>query len=445
MTRSRSRSHAGRRRRLPARLLLGLLLGVAALGVIATGGLAAEPTIEVTGNSLATYAWTPSTAEIASGGSVAFKNATANFHGLDWESGNPETPSCTGTPSVGQGNWAGSCTFAQGGTYKFYCPVHPTIMKGTVTVTGPAAPVVSTGSASSVTETEATLNGTVNPSEQETSYFFEYGTTNAYGQKTTEASAGSGTSPVSKSATVSGLTGGTTYHFRLVAKNASGTTPGADRSFTTIGPPSATTGPATGVGETEATLNGSVSPNGFQTTYFFNYGTTAAYGQKTAETSAGGGTSVLPASAALPGLAPGTTYHFQLVAKNAKGTTPGADQTFTTASVPPLQPPPTVMPPTSPPSPATAISPPPPPDTKITLKPRTRTKDRAPAFRFVSTAAGASFQCGIDGKPFKPCRSPYTTPSLKPGRHTVRVAAVANGLTDPTPASYSFKVLAKKK
>lgn len=428
-----------------------MLLAVAVLGVGAAGGLAAEPTIEVTGNSLATYAWTPSTAEVASGDSVAFKNATANLHGLVWENGDPETPSCTGTPSVGQGNWSGSCTFAQGGTYKFYCPVHPTVMKGTVTVSGPSAPVVSTGAASAVSETEATLNGTVNPSEQETSYFFEYGPTTAYGQKTTEASAGSGTATVSKSASVSGLSGGTTYHFRLVAENATGTTFGTDHAFTTTGPPSATTKSATSVGEDAATLNGSVNPNGFQTTYFFNYGTTAAYGQKTAETSVGEGTSTLTAAAALTGLAPETTYHFQLVAESAKGTRAGADQTFTTASVPPLETPPISTPPASgsgsgsPVSPPPDVAPPTPPDTKITLKPRAKTKDRTPTFKFTATLSGATFRCSIDGKPYKACRSPYTTPSLRPGRHTVRVAAVANGLTDPTPASSSFKVVVKKK
>lgn len=445
---TRSRSQAGTQRRLPAKLLLSMLLALGVLGLGAAGGLAAEPTIEVTGNSLATYAWTPSTADVASGDSVAFKNATANLHGLVWESGDPETPSCTGTPSVGQGNWSGSCTFSQGGTYNFYCPVHPTVMKGTVTVSGPAAPVVTTGSASAVGETEATLNGTVNPSEQATSYFFEYGTTTGYGQKTTEESAGSGTSPVPKSAAVSGLSAATIYHFRLVAKNATGTTPGADRTFATTGPPSATTKPATGIGEAEATLNGAVNPNGFQTTYFFNYGTTPTYGQKTAETSVGSGTGVLPAAAVLSGLAPETTYHFQLVAENEKGTTPGADQTFTTAAVPPLDAPPTITPPTSSSSsssPAPGAAAPSPPDTKITLKPRAKTKDRTPTFKFTATLPGASFRCSVDGKAFKPCRSPFTAPPLKPGRHTVRVAAVASGLTDPTPASATFKVVSRKR
>jgi plastocyanin len=415
------------------------------LAVTAAGGLAAEPTIEVTGNSLATYAWTPSTAEVESGGSVAFKNATANPHGLVWESGDPETPSCTGTPSVGQGNWAGSCTFGQGGTYKFYCPVHPTIMKGSVTVTGPAAPVASTETASAVSETEATLNGTVNPSEQATTYLFEYGTTTAYGQKTTEESAGSGTSPVAESATVSGLSPSTTYHFRLVAKNTTGTRFGADRTFKTTGPPSATTGAATAVTDNSATLNGSFSPGGFQATYFFEYGTTTAYGSKTGPGSAGNDTGIAFVSMPAAGLSPQTTYHFQLVAENTQGTAFGGDQTFTTAAEPPLQSPPTIAPPAAGPAPALPAAPPSPPETKITLKPHAKAGDRTPTFKFTASIAGASFQCGIDKKPFRDCRSPYTTPALKSGRHTFKVAAVANGLSDPTPATASFKVRAKKK
>jgi plastocyanin len=427
------------------RLVSTVLLSVVGLGLAAASGLAVEPAIEATGSSLATYAWTPSTAAVDSGGSVTFKNPTANPHGLAWESG-PETPGCTGTSNVGAANWSGSCTFAQGGTYRFYCPVHPTLMKGTVSVSGPAAPEVNTGSASAVSGSEATLNGTVNPSEQETSYFFEYGTTAAYGQKTPAASAGSGTSPVSKSATVIGLSIATTYHFRLVAENGTGTSFGTDRTFVTSGPPSTTTGPATGVGKAEATLTGSVNPHGFETVYFFAYGTTTAYGQKTVEVSAGAGVTALPAANSVTGLAPSTTYHFQLVAENTAGTTAGSDQMFTTAAVPPLESPPVIaqatpgaIPTPPPPAPATA------PGTKLTLKPRAKTSDRTPTVKFTATVPGATFKCSVDSRPLKPCRSPYTTPALKPGRHSIEVTAVADGKTDPTPARSSFKVVAKKK
>ena len=81
------------------------------------------------------------------------------------------------------------------------------------------------------------------------------------------------------------------------------------------------------------------------------------------------------------------------------------------------------------------------PDTKITLKPPAKTKDRTPTFKFKSTVAGATFKCTLDGKALKPCRSPLTTKTLSFGRHTLKVGAVAGGASDPTPAAYSFKVL----
>ncbi len=90
-----------------------------------------------------------------------------------------------------------------------------------------------------------------------------------------------------------------------------------------------TTGAATKVTNTGATLNGTVNPNNETTTYYFKYGPTTGYGSQTPNKSATG-TKVKPASAAVTGLAPNTTYHFQLVATNASGTTTGADMTFTT-------------------------------------------------------------------------------------------------------------------
>lgn len=80
---------------------------------------------------------------------------------------------------------------------------------------------------------EATLKGTVNPEGLETKYHFEYGTTTSYGSSTAEVSAGSSTSNQTASQLVSGLLENTTYHFRLVAKNSTGTTDGEDAQFTT--------------------------------------------------------------------------------------------------------------------------------------------------------------------------------------------------------------------
>ncbi len=101
--------------------------------------------------------------------------------------------------------------------------------------TSPApAPVAVTGAASSVTQTSASLAGTVNPRGYATTCYFEYGPTTAYGSRADCATApGSGTSTVNVSAALSGLTAGTTYHFRLVANSAGGTVNGSDGTFTT--------------------------------------------------------------------------------------------------------------------------------------------------------------------------------------------------------------------
>ena len=99
------------------------------------------------------------------------------------------------------------------------------------------APSVSTGGAANVKDQTATLAGSVNPRGSATAYFFQYGPTVAYGSSTPAASAGSGTSAKRFTTPVGSLTPNTRYHFRLVARNAGGTTLGGDRTFTTAKQP----------------------------------------------------------------------------------------------------------------------------------------------------------------------------------------------------------------
>src|SRR5690348_4410048 len=106
---------------------------------------------------------------------------------------------------------------------------------------GASAPTVTTSAATGVTGSGATLNGSVNPNGQQTSYAFQWGPTAGYGHETALTSAGSGNGTSSVSATLSGLASGTTYHFRIIAISGAGTSVGADQSFTTTGsapPPS---------------------------------------------------------------------------------------------------------------------------------------------------------------------------------------------------------------
>src|SRR5262245_23639100 len=106
------------------------------------------------------------------------------------------------------------------------------------------APTVSTSAATSVSSSAATLNGSINPNGSSTTWYFEYGTTTSYGTKTSAQNAGSGTTTLPVSASITGLQANRTYHFRLVASSEGGGGQGADMTFSTGSGPSATTNPA---------------------------------------------------------------------------------------------------------------------------------------------------------------------------------------------------------
>jgi hypothetical protein len=96
-----------------------------------------------------------------------------------------------------------------------------------------AKPSVVTGGAAEINAQTATLWGSIDPHGLETTYQFEYGTTLEYGSKSPALPQSIGVSPVEVMNGIEGLKAETTYHFRLVATNADGTTAGEDRSFIT--------------------------------------------------------------------------------------------------------------------------------------------------------------------------------------------------------------------
>ena len=106
-----------------------------------------------------------------------------------------------------------------------------------VTATGARAavplPSVSTGGAGAVTFDSATLNGALTPHGSDTSYYFQYGLTTAYGSQTTIADAGAGTGKVNVALPIAGLQPLTVYHYRLVAVNATGAATGKDKTLLT--------------------------------------------------------------------------------------------------------------------------------------------------------------------------------------------------------------------
>jgi outer membrane protein assembly factor BamB len=123
--------------------------------------------------------------------------------------------------------------------------------------TPPNPPSVVTEQASSVTQTTATLNASVNPNGGAVSECrFEYGTATAYTHTARCASQpGSGTSAVAVSASVVALAANTVYHFRIVATTSGGTSDGSDETLKTLSsPPSVPTGAASSVTQSSATL-----------------------------------------------------------------------------------------------------------------------------------------------------------------------------------------------
>lgn len=187
--------------------------------------------------------------------------------------------------------------------------------------------------------------------------------------------------------------------------------------------PTVATGAASALSVTGATLNGTVDPLGADTSYHFEWGTSANYDQTTPAADAGSGNGPGAVSAVLNGLAPDTTYHFRLVGHNSGGTTNGADVTFHTGPAP------------APPA-GSGV-----PDTTITAPFGRVSHKSTVTFHLHSSEPGSTFQCSLDGSPFAPCPADYTIRALGAGHHVLQARAVGSGgKVDPTPAVYRFTV-----
>jgi len=190
-------------------------------------------------------------------------------------------------------------------------------------------PAVTTLAATAIARTKATINGTVNPIGLATSYYFQWGITATYGNNTTTISVGSGTSAISVYANLTGLTFGTTYHFRLVATNSDGTSFGADLTFTP-GAAAVTTTAASAIAQTSATSGGAVTSDGGSavTKRGVCWGIAADPTIADRHSTDGSGLGVFTST--LSGLSPSTTYHMRAYATNSSGTYYGGDLMFNT-------------------------------------------------------------------------------------------------------------------
>ena len=208
----------------------------------------------------------------------------------------------------------------------------------------PPGPLVVSESANATQiVTGASLEAVVNPEGHETTYHFEYGTTEAYVASTAEEPlpGGEGFEDASVSASVTNLQPLTTYHFRVVAQSECEpvehpgricTTDGPDETFRTLPPVSIEGESVSHVTDGSAQLEAALDPNRLSTEFFFEYGHTASYEARIPITSGkiGALSVVVPVNVLLEGLTSGSTYHFRVVAHNVAGTVTGTDQVFTT-------------------------------------------------------------------------------------------------------------------
>ena len=167
---------------------------------------------------------------------------------IDWSGSNPVVYATT-TESTGNriikitdtGSGSSYTTLATAATN--------TIFRGITFAPIPLpSPTTTTLAASLVGSTSAILNGTVNANNVSTAVSFDYGSTDAYGTTVSGVpSSVTGSSAISVSASISGLTPGNTYHFRVTGISAGGTAHGSDLTFTTTCPlpadPDAIAGP----------------------------------------------------------------------------------------------------------------------------------------------------------------------------------------------------------
>jgi hypothetical protein len=202
------------------------------------------------------------------------------------------------------------------------------------------SPVAATASATAVTASTATLNGTASPYRDTTIVKFVYGTSSGVYPDTVSASQspiyGYGATPVSKS--ISALAGSTTYYYRVIVSSSLGSNAGSEVSFTTLPPasaPTAVTDSVSSVGTTTVTAYGTVNPNGDTTKVEFLYGTVSgSYTDSvTATQSPLTGYSSTHVSANLSGLTSGQTYYLRVSASNSLGYVCGSEISFATTAV----------------------------------------------------------------------------------------------------------------
>jgi hypothetical protein len=264
-------------------------------------------------------------------GDVFVGDSSGGFHILQYDSSGKELASFAAKTVTGEN---GGLAFSNT-TEELYASDSSA---GIWIIPSPApGPVIDSESATPELSGAATLEAQVNPEGNETTVHFEYvddahfnagGYTNA----TSTPPVTVGSTPIFQDQLVSAhptLVPGTVYHYRVVASNSQGTATGEDQSFQET-PPALIAGPwASNVAATSVTIGAKINPQGTNTTYRLEYGTSPSYGHVFTG-SVGEGKGDVLVSRHIQELEPVTTYHFRIVTNNEVGTWQSTDHEFTT-------------------------------------------------------------------------------------------------------------------
>lgn len=228
-----------------------------------------------------------------------------------------------------------------------------------------STPSLTTGPADFISSRNVSLNASVNPNGAYTQLWFQIDTANPPIISRGHQGAGSGNSFVNIRAGIINLRLDTTYYYRAVAQNSNGTVYGEIRSFNTsssggssssnnsnssngnytyyngntssggynsAGTPLVTTNGPASVSANSAVLNGSINPNNLQTQFWFDFGVTSNFSQKTSVQTLNVGNSWQLVAGNISGLETGKTYYYRVVAQNSSGTSFGEIRSFTASA-----------------------------------------------------------------------------------------------------------------
>jgi hypothetical protein len=277
-----------------------------------------------------------------SGGNIIYDGCTAiTSRGVCWSTtANPTTSDSKTSDGVGSGQYISNIIGLDAGI-TYHVRAYATNSAGTAYgddvsfSTLGHLPTSLTQPATNISDTGATLNGTVNANDLSTTVTFEYGTTTSYGSIVTAATSPlTGNTNTNVSADISDLVKGTTYHFRVKAENSLGVVYGSDMEFL-IHVPTVTPSGLAYFTSTTAIFYSYVNANGYPSVVTFEYGTTTSYGQEvTPEQSPVTGNTSINVAVTITGLTCGTTYHFRVKAENSIGISYGDDITFSLVQIP---------------------------------------------------------------------------------------------------------------